>query len=55
MIYFLIFFKKCYLTFLFSFIIGTPASWSGNGRTGLYFFEVKGTQVEKVKIGYTPD
>jgi hypothetical protein len=37
MIYILIYFKKRYLMFLFSFIIGTPASWNGNG---LYYRDV---------------
>jgi hypothetical protein len=51
MIFFLIYFKKRFLTFLFSFIIGTSASWSGNGRIGLYTDKVKGLR-EGQDIGY---
>jgi hypothetical protein len=37
--------------FLFSFIIGMPASWSGNGRIGLYADKVKGLRGGR-DIGY---
>jgi hypothetical protein len=44
-IFFLIYFKKCFLMFLFSFIIGMPAFWSENKRTGFYFCKIKGRDI----------